>query len=402
MRLLALLLFLQSTDYTAEGLKALEEQKYEQAQQLFTKATAADAKDYSAWFHLALAESMLHKDAEASAGYKKVLELKPGLYQAELNLGIVLLRQKQAAEAVRFLQSAAEKKPKEFRPVFYSAEALYASGQFAEAARSYEQAIAIDPKSAGAEAGLGRSLARQKRLDDAEAHLRKAAELDAGFRDVLLELGSLFEENKRREEAIGIYRQFPENPAARERLGELLLESGKTAEAIPELESALKSAPTSANRVALAAAYVRSKQMEKAAALLREAVAAEPGNVELRMMYGRTLRDQREFPAAAQEFARAAQAKPDSKDAWSELAGVLILNENYPQALIALDKVKELGGITPAYFYFRALVLDHQKDYKPALESYQRFLEMSKGEHPDEEFKARQRARIIQKELSKR
>ena len=154
--------------------------------------------------------------------------------------------------------------------------------------------------------------------------------------------------------------------------------------------------------MALAAAYVRSKQMDKAAALLREAVAAEPGNVELRMMYGRTLRDQREFPAAAQEFARAAQAKPDSKDAWSELAGVLILNENYPQALMALDKVKELGGSTSAYFYFRALVLDHQKDYKPALESYQRFLEMSKGEHPDEEFKARQRARIIQKELSKR
>ena len=50
----------------------------------------------------------------------------------------------------------------------------------------------------------------------------------------------------------------------------------------------------------------------------------------------------------------------------------------------------------------RAIVLDKIKQYKPALESYQRFLEISQGQSPDEEFKARQRVRIIQKELSKR
>jgi hypothetical protein len=36
------------------------------------------------------------------------------------------------------------------------------------------------------------------------------------------------------------------------------------------------------------------------------------------------------------------------------------------------------------------------------MESYERFLAMSEGKSPDEEFKARQRVRIIKKELSRK
>jgi hypothetical protein len=40
--------------------------------------------------------------------------------------------------------------------------------------------------------------------------------------------------------------------------------------------------------------------------------------------------------------------------------------------------------------------------YGPALESYEKFLAASEGKNPDEEFKARQRIRIIRKELARR
>jgi hypothetical protein len=39
---------------------------------------------------------------------------------------------------------------------------------------------------------------------------------------------------------------------------------------------------------------------------------------------------------------------------------------------------------------------------KLALEAYLNFLATSQGKFPDQEFQARQRARIIEKELSKR
>ncbi len=147
------LLLLQGADFNEEGRKALEAQKYEEAAQDFSKAIAADPTDYTAHFHLALAQSMLQKDADAIAEYKKVLELKPGLYEAQLNLGILLLRQKQAEAAVPYLQQAVEKKPKEYRPRFYLAEALLAVGDNAKAEQEYQAAAEINPKSAGSRAG---------------------------------------------------------------------------------------------------------------------------------------------------------------------------------------------------------------------------------------------------------
>jgi len=399
---MALVLWLLAADPSAEGIKALEEKRYEQAEHLFAQAAKADPQDYSAWFHLALAQSLLGKDQDAAAGYRKVLELKPGLYEAELNLGMVLLNQKKTAEAAALLESAAAKKPGEFRPRYYLAEALLAAGQWERAEKEFQAAVQLNSKSAAAERGLGRALARQKRLDEAAPHFRKAAELDPSSRDSLLELASLYEAAGRRAEAMDLYRLFPDDPGARERLGELLLESGDAAAAIAELEAAYKISPTNANRTALALAYLRAKQPQRGAALLREAVEAEPQNLDLRMLYGRALRDQHLLAEAARQFAAVVKAQPDRKDGWSELAGVLIVLEQFPQALAALERTRELGGETPAYYYFRAIILDKLRDLKPALESYQKFLELSKNQNPDEEFKARQRVRIIQNELRKR
>ncbi|HSB16635.1 MAG TPA: tetratricopeptide repeat protein [Bryobacteraceae bacterium] len=398
----ALLFWLQTVDYSAEGLKALEANKYEEAAQLFSKAVEADPNEYSAHFHLALSYSFLGKDAEAIPEYRKVLEIKPGLFEAELNLGIVLVRQKRAGEALPLLQSAAEKKPKDFRTVFYLAEATFAGGDFPKAEELYRSATEIDPKSPQAQLGLGRAMLRQDRLAEGAGHFRQAVSLHASFRDALLELAALYEKQKQPSEAIAIYQQFPDDAAARERLGELLIETGKPAEAVQHLEWAVAKSPTPANRLALAMAYIRGGQTEKAVPFLEQVVVAEPNNPELRMIYGRTLRDMKKYPDAAREFYRVAQAKPDSAEAWSELAGMLILLENYPQALAALDRVRALGAETAAHHFFRAIILDKGKLYEPALASYEKFLAMSDGKNPNEEFKARQRVRIIKKDLSRR
>jgi tetratricopeptide (TPR) repeat protein len=397
-----LLFLLQSPDFNEEGRKALEAQNYEEAAQDFTKAIAADASDYTAHFHLALAQSMLKKDAEATAEYKKVLELKPDLYEAQLNLGILLLRQKQAEAAAPYLQQAVDKKPREYRPRFYLAEALLAEGDAAKAEENYKAAAEINSKSPGVELGLAHAAVAQNRLSDAAPHFHKAAELDPSYRDALLELASLYEKEHQAGEAIAIYRQFPESAAAQERMGALLLETKKYADAIPGLEQAYQKEPTPANRVALAAAYQFNRQLDKAAPLFAQAVAVDPENYDVRMMYARSLRDQKKYPDAAQQFAEAVKRKPASKEAWNDLAGMLYLAANYAQALGAFDRARALGEDTPANDYFHAIIYDKLHDLKPALDYYQKFLAASQGKNPDEEFKARQRARIIQRELSKK
>src|SRR5207248_9094589 len=120
----------------------------------------------------------------------------------------------------------------------------------------FQQAIAVDPKSAGANLGLAQALVQQGKLGDAAPYFREAAKIDPKYRDYLLELAQLHEKASQPADAIAIYREFPDNPAVQTRMSELLIESQKFSDAIPRLEEAVRTAPDASNRLALASAYV--------------------------------------------------------------------------------------------------------------------------------------------------
>jgi tetratricopeptide (TPR) repeat protein len=388
------------TNFAEQGMKALDENRYPAAVDSFTQAIAASPKDYSLHFNLALAYSLMGKNAEAIPEYKKTLELKPELYEAELNLSISLLREKRPAEAIAYLRAATTQKPQEYRPNYYLAAALLGTGDFVKADQTYNTALALDPKSPDAELGLAHALAGENKLEDAAAHFKKAAELNPTYRDDLLELAGMYEKANQPEQAMSIYQQFPDNPGAQERLGDLLLKAGKPADAIASFQISVAKSPTEANRAALAEAYLKNNEPGKAQPVVEQILAADPDNFEIRMLHGRLIRDQRKFPEAAAEFERATQLKPDNPQAWSELAGVLVMAENYPPALAALDRIAALHAEKAGHVFLRAIVLDKIRDLKPALESYQRFLDMSQGENPNQEWQARQRIKTLQREIN--
>lgn len=400
--ILAALLFLPAEDYVAEGLKALDANQPAAAEPLFRKAIEADPKDYAAHFNLAFALIQQHKDTEAIAELRKTLELKPGLYEANLNLGTLLLRNRQPADAALVLKEAVGAKPKEFRPNLYLGDALLSSGDAAGAAAAYQAAADADGKSAPAQAGLAEALLRQTKLEDAASHFRTAASLDAKYRDRLLEVAAAYEKNRRFSDAIAIYREFPENGQARERLGALQVDNKDYSAAIPNLEQAVRSSPTRENRLALADAYRMAGDHEKEIGQLQAAVAAEPSDFDLHMMLGRALRDQKRLGAAAQHFSAATKLHPDDPKAWNELASALIVNENYAEGLAALDHLHAMGKELPGDYYLRAITLDKLKMKPQAIAAYQQFLAMDKGAAQDQEFLARQRIRIIESELNKR
>jgi tetratricopeptide (TPR) repeat protein len=399
---LLLAFWLQAADPAADGMKALEGQKYDEAVKLFGQALEKDKEDISAQFHLGLSLSLLNRDPEAIAAYKKVLEMKPGLFEAQLNLGVLHLRQKQYTEAAALLEEARKQKPAEYRPNYYMGEALIGLGKWEDAEAPLRAALLADAKRPEAMLAMGRTLARQGRVKESATWFADAAAADASYRDALLELASYHEQAKNREAAIAIYRQFPDNAGARERMGVLLLENGQAADAVAELENAVKTSPTAANRFALATAYLKSKQNDKALPLIAAAVEQEPRNVELRLTLGRLLREAKNLPGAAKEFYNAAQADPKSLTAWRELSSTLFLLENYQGALLGFDKLRALGEETTGELYLRALCYDRMKLYKEALPAYEKFLAASVGKSPEEEFKARQRVRVVKKVLDKK
>jgi len=392
---------LLAQDPAAAGLKSLESEKYAEAADLLEKAIAADPKDLGSQFNLALARTFLNQDPAAITAYRRTLALKPGLYEANLNLGMVLVRAKQPAEAVKPLQEAAAAKPKEARPQLYLAEALQASNAAPEAVEAaFRQTLALDPVSAPAHLGLGRALAKQGKWPEAIAAYQKAA-VDPQFKDTLGELAQQLEAAGKKSEAIALYTTL-DSPGARERAAMLQFDSGDLVAAIASLESAVKASPTPANRLALSSAYLRNKEPEKAQPLLEAALGQDPDNLELRMTYGRLNRDLRKFDAAAQQFYFVTKQDAKNVQAWRELSAMLISLKQDENALACFARLKELGDDAPAHDFFRALILDRNKQYQPALDAYRRFLSRSEGKFPDEEFKSRQRARIIEKELSKR
>jgi len=384
-----------------DGLKALDQQNYPLAQEIFAKLAAADPKDYSAFFNLALAEIGLKQDDKATEHLKQVLLLKPGLYEADLNLGILELRNQHAAEAVPVLRDAVKQKPTAARAQRYLGDALLAANDAPGAAEAYRSALTADPKQASAELGLGQALLKQKQVDEAAPHYRRAADIDPHLKSYLLEIADALLDAKERDKAVEFLKEFPENPGAREELGRIYLADNHPADAVTEFQSAVNLAPTAANELALATALMRNKQDEAAKPLLERAVLQEPRNYDLRMIVGRMHRDKHEYIPAGEEFLAAAGLKPDSVEAWQEAIGVLVPAQQFSQALACLEKVHNLNAETAGDFYYRAIVLDKMRQVKPALANYRHFLEMSQGKNPDQEFLARQRSRILEKEANR-
>jgi tetratricopeptide (TPR) repeat protein len=245
-------------------------------------------------------------------------------------------------------------------------------------------------------------LARQQKLGDAAPEFREAAALDPAFKESLLELAGLYDNKKQSAEAIAIYCEFPANAAAQRRLGELLIESKQYADAVTRLEQANAANPSASSRAALAEAYLMSGQTERALPLLQQAVAGSPEDFDIRMAYARALRDRRQFPAAAAQFQQAARLRPRDVPPWTELGTALYMAGSLQESLTAFDRARELGDDSAGVSFFRAIILDKLRQLKPALEAYERFLSLSQGKNPDQEFQARQRARIIKRQLEKR
>lgn len=393
-----LLIAAPPTDSQTAGFQALNRGDYQQAEEIFSKAVATDPKDYASLFNLALAETSLKKDDLASAHYTQVLALKPGLYEAELNLGMLYLRDHRPADALPLLREAVKSKPGEGRPKRYLGDALLQTGDFVAASDSFQNALKADPKSSVAELGLAQSLERQGKLDDALPHYTHAAELDPRLKSYLLEEAVAMVKADRAKDAIPLLAQFPDDPGAREELGGAYLAQGRPADAVEQFQAAVKLSPTPANNLALATAYLKNNQPQLAAPILQEALQSNPDDYDLRMAVGKISLDKRDFVSAAAQFVTAGKLKPDSAEAWNDAASAFIMAQQYPQALAAMDQVHRLHAEKPADFYWRAVVFDKLHQVKPALENYQQFLQLSQGKFPDQEFLARQRSKILEKE----
>jgi len=107
-----------------------------------------------------------------------------------------------------------------------------------QAKREFQQELEIDPNNAGAEYVLGEMARQDSQWPDALKHFSRAIELDAGFGDAFLGLGTTFLSAKRFTEAIPpletAVKLEPRNPAAHYSLATALTRAGRKEDADKE------------------------------------------------------------------------------------------------------------------------------------------------------------------------
>lgn len=95
----------------AKAQKAVDEKKYDEAMDLFTRLLAADAKDFQAWTELGTVQLMRNNIEEAEKDYRRAIQERPTFTLALLNLGRVLSAQKKYEEATEPLSEAVKSSP---------------------------------------------------------------------------------------------------------------------------------------------------------------------------------------------------------------------------------------------------------------------------------------------------
>jgi tetratricopeptide (TPR) repeat protein len=107
-----------------------------------------------------------------------------------------------------------------------------------EAKKEFQAELKIDPSNAGAEYVLGEMARQDSQWDDAIQHFSRATQLDAGFGDAFLGLGSALLSAKRFSDAIPplqtAVKLEPRNPGAHYNLATALTRAGRREEADKE------------------------------------------------------------------------------------------------------------------------------------------------------------------------
>ncbi len=188
--------------------------------------------------------------------------------------------------------------------------ALAALGRLDEAEAALRVAQQLDPEDADIGINLGNVLASGKRTAEALEQFRQVLERNPGHADALYNIGTLHRETGRFEEAIEAYLQtlavIPDHVDALNNLGTIRENTGKVAEAVELYRKALAIEPGSVRAYSnLASAFRKQGFLEEAAQSCQKALDLEPGFVDALVNLGGLRAEQGQFEEAKRAYQQA-------------------------------------------------------------------------------------------------
>ena len=261
------------------------------------------------------------------------------------------------------------------------AETYAKSQRTPEAIAEAEHAIKADPDNPGPHRLLARIYVRnlsevnagnaqRDTIDKAIEQFKEILRLDPHDGQSALWLARLYrfenEHDKAEETLRGVLDRDPQNEGALEQMSQLLMDEGRTPEAIELLTkaAAMTTSPTLFDL--LGDAYSQSHEYAKAEDAYRKAVEGDPDELSHRKELAQTLLTQEKFPEALEEFKKLAIAEPESAENYLRLSQIYRHMNRFDEAEESIVKAKQLGPGNLEIVYNEALVYDAQGHYDDA------------------------------------
>jgi Flp pilus assembly protein TadD len=388
-------------DLLDEAKRDIDQNKFEAAIVPLQKVIAEEPEFAYAHFQLGYVYTALKKTVEARAEYEHTIAIDPKMSEAYVDLGILLL-DKDPAASVAPLSKAAALLPAQSRPQFLLGVALERSGNISSAASSFENASLLDPRDFDTLLHLGDVYLALNRGANAETKFRGALEIQPQEPRALFGLARSLDAQKK-PEAAAAYREYlvvrPDDSTARSRLVHLLMDGQEYDVVLAELDRLDAGKPSLDSLKLRADIQIAHKKWDDAIVALGKAVALAPNDAQLHGGLGRTCLQVHDFPCAEKELKTAIRLDGKNADYWKDLSTTYYLSKNYAATLAVLEQVDKFETPGAGSWFIRALCYDSLKQPAPALEAYQKFLELDQNKNPDQVWQAQERSKVLRRIL---
>lgn len=386
--------------------EALDRKDYPAAIAALKSVVEIEPDMSAAWFNLAYAYSGVHRNEEAVQAYQKTLELQPNLFEAHLNLGILQIEAQRFPPALEHLEKAVALKPEHARAHLYLGRVLSNSGQPEAAEKQFQEALRLDPALASASYDLGQLHLGRKRYADALAAFEKVAEQDPQLVQARLGMALACEGLERLPEATSHFEQYlasrPDDLETRFHTARLHLQQGQNEQALENLQVVYRAnAQLPGLAAALGDVCALLKRYPESEKYYRQALTSAPRDPDLHRALGQTLLGQEKFSEAEVEFQASLRLDPKNLAAAQGLATSVYLQKRYAEAVPLVESLTQSADAPVGLLFVLATCYDHLRDSPRALQAYERFLQRSQNRSPDQEWQARQRLKVLRRELRK-
>ena len=321
--------------------------------------SAADASRGDAYYYFTMGHLRQHQlqpdmtanDALAQQSidyYKKALELAPGSAVVLEGLAEIYARTQHIRDAVTQAQAALKIDPANLEAhrllarIYVSTLGDMNAGEVQQenlnkAVEQFEALLKLDPMDAYSALWLARLYRFENRHTEAEAVLR------------------------------GIVQRNPDSGPALEQLSQLLIDQGRSAEAIDLLKRAAGGDSSPDAYDLLGNAYAQSKDFARAEQAYRKAVEIDPDDPDHRRGLAQALLSQQKYAGALEQYRKLAQADPGNAENHVRMAQINRRLGQFDEAAANLQQAKHLAPGSVEIIYNEALLYQDQGRYGDAV-----------------------------------